>query len=75
MNAKRRDLRLKYADGLRAHGLHDVSRLREALALIADMAEAPGGAQILPEIARLARSALVVCALPDPHEGTDTDHG
>ncbi|CAG9241118.1 conserved hypothetical protein [Burkholderia diffusa] len=74
MNAKRRDVRLQYADGLRARALHDVSRLREALALIADIAEAPGGAQALPAIARLARSALVVCAPPDPHDGTDTDH-
>lgn len=41
------------------HVAHDNERLREALTLIADIAEGSTTANSLPNIARIARSALV----------------
>lgn len=62
-----------HADHLRARALHDVTRLREALATIADMAEKSASALVLPDIARLARSALVGSTPEDPRLAHHTD--
>ncbi|SKD04465.1 hypothetical protein SAMN05445504_9235 [Burkholderia sp. CF099] len=45
---------------------HENERLREALALIADIAEGSTTANSLPNIARLARVALVAAQPADP---------
>lgn len=63
-----------HALAMRQHLAHDNARLREALALIADIAEGSTTANSLPNIARLARAALVSAvrenhALRHPHKG------
>ncbi len=66
MNLRQREIRVTYADHLRNRALHDVKELREALDLIAALAEAPGRADALGEIARIARCALVGSTPADP---------
>ncbi|WP_233872407.1 hypothetical protein [Paraburkholderia adhaesiva] len=66
MNHKERDSRVMHADQIRARALHDLKRAREALALIRDIAESAPVADSLPNIARLARAALVGTTPPDP---------
>ncbi|MDR6384951.1 hypothetical protein [Paraburkholderia caribensis] len=66
MNLRQRELRVTYADHLRARALHDVTRLREALACIAETAEQSKSALVLPDIARIARTALVGSVPADP---------
>jgi hypothetical protein len=51
-----------------AHLAHDNARLREALHLIADIAEGSSTANSLPNVARIARNAL--CAA---HPATHTE--
>ncbi|CAG9258482.1 conserved hypothetical protein [Paraburkholderia unamae] len=66
MNPKTRELRMHHADHLRARALHDLSRAREALALIRDIAEAPADAPpALRSIALIARAALAGATPPD----------
>jgi hypothetical protein len=75
MNAKQREARLQHADHIRARALHDLSRAREALALIRDIAEAPADAPpALRSIARLARAALAGATPPDPAFLHGEDH-
>ncbi|KDR31770.1 hypothetical protein BG60_29025 [Caballeronia zhejiangensis] len=65
------------SDHMRARALHEAARLREALALIADLAERTTSALVLPDIARLARSALIGSAPADPRlsaESTEAKH-
>lgn len=66
MNPKQREARVLHADHIRARALHDLSRAREALALIRDIAECTPVADSLPTIARLARAALAGATPPDP---------
>ena len=66
MNLKRREMRLEYANELRKHAHHDITRLRDALAEIADMAERSTSALVLQDIGRIARTALVGSVPPDP---------
>jgi hypothetical protein len=54
------------SDQMRARALHDAARLREALALIAQLAEGTTSALTLPDIARIARAALVSAEPEDP---------
>ncbi|MBB5408579.1 hypothetical protein HDG34_002516 [Paraburkholderia sp. HC6.4b] len=56
------------SDQIRARALHDAARLRDALALIADLAEGTHSAMTLPDIARIARAALVGPEPPDPRQ-------
>lgn len=58
---------------IHARALHDAARLREALALIADMAETSTSALELPDIARVARNALVGSTPADPNLSVDAD--
>ena len=72
MNLRQRELRVSYADQLRARALHDVKELREALDLIAEMAEkTPQRPDALAEIARIARCALVGTTPPDTRLARD----
>jgi hypothetical protein len=66
MNHKDRDIRIAHADHLRARALHDLTRAREALDLIREIAEAPAQVDSLPRIALLARGALVGATPADP---------
>ncbi|OLL27452.1 hypothetical protein BTH42_31905 [Burkholderia sp. SRS-W-2-2016] len=66
MNLKQREMRVIRSDQIRARALHDADRLREALALIADIAEGSTTANSLPNIARIARAALVGAEPADP---------
>lgn len=56
------------SDQMRHRAIHDAARLRDALALIADLAEGTHSAMTLPDIARIARAALVGPEPPDPHQ-------
>jgi len=59
------------SDHIRERALHDASRLRDALALIAEMAERSHSALTLPDIARIARTALVGAEPEDPRLKAD----
>lgn len=61
------------SDQMRARALHDAARLREALALIATMAEGTHSALTLPDIARIARAALVGAEPADPRLSLDPE--
>jgi hypothetical protein len=65
MNPKQREARIQHADHIRARALHDLTRAREALALIRDIAECSPVADSLPNIARIARGALAGATPPD----------
>ncbi len=73
MNLRQREIRVAYAEQLRNRALHDTERLREALALIAQMAEGTTSALTLPDIARIARAALVGSVPSDPKLAPDPD--
>lgn len=49
----------RHALALRLHLQHDNDRMREALSVIADIAQSSSDPKSLPIIARIARSALV----------------
>ena len=74
VNPKQRESRVLHADQIRARALHDLTRAREALALIRDIAEAHPCADSLRSIARLARAALAGSAPPDPAVAHGEDH-
>lgn len=73
MNPKQREMRVIRSDHIRARALHDAARLRDALALIAEMAETSTSALMLPDIARLARAALVGSTPADANLNIDSD--
>lgn len=73
MNIRQREMRVIRSDHIRARALHDAARLREALSLIADMAEKSASALILPDIARVARAAMVSSIPADPNLAADAD--
>jgi hypothetical protein len=56
----------RHALAMRLHLQHDNDRLREALAIIADIAQASNDSKSLPNIARIARSALVEAQRANP---------
>jgi hypothetical protein len=60
-----------HALAMRLQLAHDNARLREALALIADLAEGSRTANSLPNIARVARAALVSAPRGNPSLQTD----
>ncbi|MBB5411672.1 hypothetical protein OKW43_005173 [Paraburkholderia sp. WC7.3g] len=68
MNLRQREVRVIRSDQMRHRALHDAARLREALALIADLAEGTTSALTLPDIARIARAALVGAEPADPRQ-------
>jgi hypothetical protein len=74
VNPKQREARVMHADHIRARALHDLSRAREALALIRDIAESTPVVNSLPTIARLARAALAGATPPDPALLHGEDH-
>jgi hypothetical protein len=74
VNPKQRESRVLHADHIRARALHDLTRAREALALIRDIAEAAPCADSLRNIARLARAALAGSAPPDPAVALSEEH-
>ncbi len=55
-----------YSLAMRLQLAHENERLREAIALIADIAEGSTTANSLPNIARLARNALLASPRTDP---------
>ncbi|CAE6856925.1 hypothetical protein R75461_07762 [Paraburkholderia nemoris] len=73
MNLKQRELRVMRSDQIRERALHDATRLREALALIAQMAEGTTSALTLPDIGRIARAALAGWTPPDPKLALNPD--
>ncbi|CAE6958887.1 hypothetical protein [Paraburkholderia domus] len=73
MNIRQREMRVIRSDHIRARALHEVARLREALSLIADMAETSTSAMTLPDIARIARTAIVGSTPADPHLGAEPE--
>ncbi|WP_322061134.1 hypothetical protein [Paraburkholderia sp. J63] len=58
----------RHALALRLHLAHDNERLRDALHLIADMAETSADPKSLPTIGRIARVALVEAQPVNPAE-------
>ncbi|MEK7941716.1 hypothetical protein AAB984_27225 [Burkholderia contaminans] len=75
MNLKRRESRILHCDHIRARALHDMTRLREVVSQIADLAERSTRPAALAEIARLARNALIASTPVDSNHSHDTDHG
>lgn len=63
-----------HADQIRARALHDLSRAREALALIGELAESPAHDGTMRSIARLARAALAGATPPDLAFTPGEDH-
>lgn len=55
-------MKIVHSDAIRHHVEADNARLREALRVIADIGEASTTANSLPNIARIARNALVSAA-------------
>ncbi|MBB5442938.1 MULTISPECIES: hypothetical protein [unclassified Paraburkholderia] len=66
MNAKHREHRVRQAEDAHDLALHHLARAREALDLIASIAEAPLVHGSLSSIARLAHAALVGSMPADP---------
>jgi len=66
MNSKQLHTRALHEHNRATHLAHDNDRMREALALIADIAEGSTTANSLPNIARLARSAILGGPPADP---------
>jgi hypothetical protein len=56
----------RHALAMRIHLANDNERLREALKLIAEMSETSTSALTLQDVARIARTALVVASGPNP---------
>lgn len=78
MNPRIREQRILHADQLRARALRDLSRAREALDLIREIAEVAPRPESLPSIGRLARAALAGVTPADPglaHPETHEPHG
>jgi hypothetical protein len=66
MNRNQLKTRAMHDHNRASHLAHDNDRMREALALIADIAEGSTTANSLPNIARVARNALVGAAPANP---------
>lgn len=66
MNQKHLRTRALHEHNHAVHLAHDNDRMREALAVIADMAEHTTSALTMTDIARIARSALLSGPPADP---------